>query len=208
MKRKIIETVIIIMILSVTGTPVFAESLFKTGISQGVYSVQPRSLFSTVKAKSIGDVVTVLITESTVAQNSVALNISNQSTASDAFTPILNAIFKTDKFTSLNGYGGNTTTANTAVVNRTSTITDTITTQVVQILPNGNLVIQGKKTEINSGEKAELVLSGVVDPRFITNNGQVSSNYVANLQLAVAGKGTTSNSDSEGIMNKFMKIFF
>jgi len=208
MKRKISEILIIIIILSATGTSVVAESLFRTGISQGVYAVQPRSLFNTVKAKNIGDVITVLISENSTAKNEVDLTIANSSTASDAFTPILNSIFKTDKFTSLNGYGGSTTTGNKAVVNRTSTTTDTITAQVVEILPNGNLVIQGKKTEMNSGEKSELVLSGVVDPRFITNSGQVSSNYVANLQIAVVGKGTTSNSQSEGLVNKFMKALF
>jgi flagellar L-ring protein FlgH len=208
MKRKISEILIMITILSTAGAPVFAESLFRTGISQGVYSVQPRSLFNTVKAKSIGDVITVLITETTTAKNEVDLSIANTSSATDKFTPILNTLFKTDKFKSLNGYGGTTTTDNKATANRTSTMTDTITAQVVEILPNGNLVIQGKKTQINSGERSELVLSGVVDPRFITNSGQISSNYVANLQLAVVGKGTTSASGSEGIMNKFMKVLF
>jgi len=208
MKRKISEILIIISILTVAGTPVFAESLFRTGISQGVYSVQPRSLFNTVKAKTIGDVVTVLIEEDSSAANEVKLDIQNKSDAKDAFTPILNTLFKTDKFTSIDGYGGTTTTGNSAKINRTTKTTDTITAQVVQILPNGNLVIQGKKVAINSGEKAEVVLSGVVDPRFITNNGQISSKYIANLQLAIVGKGTASSSDSEGLMNKFVKILF
>lgn len=208
MKRKTSEILIIMTVLTAINAPVFAESLFRTGISQGVYSVQPRSLFNTVKARSIGDVITVLISENTAAKNEVDLTIQNTSSATDKFTPVLNAIFKTDKFKSLDGYGGTTTTGNKATVNRVSTITDTITAQVVEILPNGNLVIQGKKTEINSGERAELVLSGIVDPRFITNSGQVNSNYVANLQLAVVGKGTTSASGQEGLMNKFMKYLF
>ncbi|MEI8390296.1 MAG: flagellar basal body L-ring protein FlgH [bacterium] len=207
MKRKISEILIMIIILS-AATPVFAESLFRTGISQGVYYTQPRSLFNTIKAKSIGDVITVLIEENSSATSQVTLDIANTSSAKDAFTPILNTLFKTDKFKSLDGYGGNTTTGNSAKVVRTTTTTDIITAQVVQILPNGNLVIQGKKSAINSGEKAEILLSGVLDPRFITNSGEVSSKYVANLQYAVVGKGTTSSSDSEGLVNKFMKVLF
>jgi len=209
MKRKISKHILIITaILSVSAAPVFAESLFRTGISQGVYYTQPRSLFNTVKAKSIGDVITVLVEEDSTASSEVKLDIANTSSAQDKFTPVLNALFKTDKFQSLDGYGGNTTTGNQAKVVRTTKSTDTITAQVVQILPNGNLVIQGKKTAINSGEKAEVLLSGVVDPRFITNSGEISSKYIANLQFAVVGKGTTSSSDSEGLMNKFMNILF
>lgn len=208
MKRKISEILIIMAVLSAASTPVFAESLFRTGVSQGVYFTQPRSLFNTVKAKSIGDVITVLIEESSSATSEVKLAIANTSSAKDAFTPILNTLFKTDKFKSLDGYGGNTTTGNQAKVTRTTATTDTMTAQVIQILPNGNLVIQGKKTAINSGEKAEILLSGVVDPRFITNSGEISSKYIANLQYAVVGKGTASSSDSEGLVNKFMKVLF
>lgn len=208
MKRKISKTLILITILSAASAPVFAESLFRTGISQGVYSSQPRSLFNTVKAKNIGDVVTILIEENASTVSEVKLAIANTSSAKDSFTPILNTLFKTDKFKSLDGYGGNTTTGNNAKVTRTTQSTDIITAQVIQILPNGNLVIQGKKTEINSGEKAEVLVSGVVDPRFISNSGEISSKYIANFQFAVVGKGTTSSSDSEGLVNKFMKVLF
>lgn len=199
---------IIIAVLSIISTPVFAESLFRTGISQGVYAVQPRSLFNTVKAKNIGDVVTVLVEEDSSTASEVKLDIQNKSDAKDKFTPILNTIFNTNRFKNLDGYGGTTTTGNDAKINRTTKTTDTITAQVIQILPNGNLVIQGKKVAVNSGERAEVILSGVVDPRFITNNGQVSSKYIANLQFAVVGKGTASSSDSESIMNRFMNILF
>lgn len=208
MEKKLSKILIIISILLITENSVFAESLFRTGISQTVYPIQPRSLFNTVKAKNIGDVITVLIEENSSATSQVKLDIANTSSATDKFTPILNTLFKTDKFKSVDGYGGNTTTGNTAKVVRTASITDTITAQVIQLLPNGNLVIQGKKTSINTGERSELVISGVVDPRYITNTGQISSNLIANLQFAVVGKGTASSSGSESLMNRFMKVLF
>lgn len=208
MKKRLSKILITTAILSITGSHVFAESLFRTGISQAAYPIQPRSLFNTVKAKTVGDVITVLIEENTSATSDVKLDIQNKSEAEDAFTPILNTIFKTDKFKSLDGYGGSTTTGNSAKVDRSTKLTDTITAQVVQVLPNGNLVIQGKKIAINSGEKSEIILSGIVDPRFITNAGQISSTYIANLQIAIVGKGTASSSDSEGIVNKFMRYLF
>ncbi len=208
MKTKMLKALIIISILSAGASPVFAESLFRTGVAQSAYPFQPRALFNTVKAKNIGDVVIVLIKENSSAATDVKLDIKDNSTATDKFSPILNTIFKTDRFPNLNGYGGTATTGNSASVTRTSKITDKITAQVIQILPNGNLVIQGKKLVMNSGEKAEVVLSGIVDPRFITNSGEINSTYIASLQFAMVGKGTVSSSDSESMMNKFMKILF
>lgn len=207
MKRKTVNLLIISLIL-ISGTPVLAESLFKTGISRGVYSFQPRSLFNTVKARTIGDVVTIIIEENITSTSQVKLDVSNTSAASDSFTPILNSLFKTDKFTSLDGYGGSATTGNAAKVQRTTMTQDIITAQVVEVLSNGNLVVQGKKIEINSNETAEILVSGIIDPRFITNSGQISSKHIANLQFAIVGRGTISGSDSESMMNRFMNVLF
>jgi len=208
MNRNLSKILIISAVLSVYGMAAKAESLFRTGISQEMYNTQPRSLYNTVRAKTIGDVITVVISEDSTTTNEVKLSIANTSSAGDSFTPILNNLFKTDKFKSMDGYGGNTTTGNQAKITRTSKSADTITAQVVQILPNGNLVIQGKKTTINSGERSELLLSGVVDPRFIDNSGEISSKNIANLQFAIVGKGTVSSSEAEGMVNKFMKFMF
>jgi len=208
MDKKITKIFIISALITIISFPVFAESLFRTGISQTSYPVQPKSLYGTVRAKTVGDIVTVEIAESSTHSNEVKLDISNNSNAQDKFTSVLNRLFDTDKYKSFDGYGGATTTSNNASTERVIKYKDFITTQVVQVLPNGNLVIQGKKMSINSGEKTQLMISGIVDPRFIDNSGNVKSNYVANFQMAVVGKGTVSASDGEGIMNKFLNIFF
>jgi len=208
MNKNLSKILITTAVLSVCTTASYAESLFRTGVSQEMYNTQPRSLFNTVRAKSIGDVITVVIEENSTTSNEVKLSIANSSSAQDAFTPVLNNLFRTDKFKSLNGYGGGTTTGNQAKITRTSKSADTITAQVVQVLPNGNLVIQGKKTSVNSGERSEFLLSGILDPRFIDNSGTVSSKNIANLQFALVGKGTVSSSEAEGMVNKFMKFMF
>jgi flagellar L-ring protein precursor FlgH len=85
---------------------------------------------------------------------------------------------------------------------------NTITAQVVQILPNGNFVVQGKKTAINSGETVNIIVSGIVDPRFVNKLGQVSSNKVANFQVAVTGKGSVSRSGQDGPVNRLIRNMF
>ena len=108
----------------------------------------------------------------------------------------------------MNNFGGSTTTSNKARMSRNLILTDTMTTQVVQVLPNGNLVIQGKKLLINSGEKTQIILSGIVDPRFISNAGTIESRNVANLQFAATGTGTTSRHGSESIINRLFGNLF
>ena len=214
--KKVEKIIISWMIMGIISSPAYSESLFRTEVSQNIYSMQPKPLFGTVKARSIGDIITVLISETTKTSDEVTLNTATNSTNTDNFSTILNSIipsswlkiFKNDKIPSFNGYGGGATNKNDNVLARTSSFTDTITAQVVQVLPNGNLVIQGKKSAINAGERLDLILSGIVDPRLISSTGQISSNLVANLQIAAVGKGTVSNANAEGTMNKITRYLY
>ena len=216
MKNKKIMIIISLMLVGAISAPTYAESLFRVGTSQNVYYTQPRPLVGSVRARSIGDIVTVVISETTKTSDEVKLNAAVSSTNTDNFSTILNSIipsawlkiFKNNQIPNLNGYGGGSSNTNDNVLARTSTFTDTITAQVVQILPNGNFVIQGRKSAINAGERLDLVLSGIIDPRLITSTGQISSNLVANLQIAAVGKGTVSNADKEGTMSKVTKYLY
>ena len=85
---------------------------------------------------------------------------------------------------------------------------DTISAQVVQMLSNGNLVVQGKKTLVSNNERVDLVVTGVIDPRWIDASGQISSTNVANLQFALSGRGSVSRGQNEGIINRVIKYLF
>ena len=108
----------------------------------------------------------------------------------------------------LNGFGGGQSIDNTITRNRAVTYENTISAQVVQVLPTGNLLVQGKKATINNGEKVNIIISGIVDPRWIDRDGKIVSSRVANLQMAVVGDGTVSRSDNEGLVNKFVRFLF
>ena len=75
-------------------------------------------------------------------------------------------------------------------------------------MPNGNLLVQGKKTLVNANERVDLLVSGIVDPRWIDQQGEISSNQVANLQFAMSGAGTVSRGQNEGILYRFMRYIF
>jgi len=199
----------ILIILAALNNPVYAESLFRTGISQDSYPVVPRSLFSSVKARGLGDLVTVVISETLASSDDLKLNITKNSTTTDNYRGLINKLLPGKPVPEgVDNFGGTLTTSSQSTIDRKKKLSDTITAQVVQVLPNGNLVIQGKKTELNQGEKIDIILSGIIDPRLLSTSGSINSSQVANLQLAVVGKGTISRSDSEGTVNKVIRYLF
>lgn len=208
--KSMIKPLISVVIIGLMSQSASAESLFQAGISQTAYPMQPKSLFSTVRARTVGDIITVIISENTVASNNVNLDISGNSTMKDNFTSTVEKLIRYDRLNmpDMNNFGGSTSTSNKAKMSRNLTLTDTMTTQVVQVLPNGNLVIQGKKLLINAGEKTQIILSGIVDPRLITNAGTIESRNIANLQFAATGTGTTSRHGSESIINRIFGNLF
>lgn len=208
MKTGLIKLIIATILISASVGIASAESLFSTGIYQNTY-IQPRSLFAGSKAKTVGDTIRVHVSENIKVTDSQKLDTSKSSETEASFANLLNKLIgKNVVNNSFNGYGGANQVANAAQVERQSAFTNEITAQVVQLLPNGNLVIQGHKTLINAGETTNIIISGVVDPRLIDQSGSINSSQVSNLQLAVSGSGTVARSNHEGIINKYMKYLF
>lgn len=209
--KKYLKILIIILIVGLMGfasQKVHAESLFAARLTQNEY-IQPRSLFYSPKAKTVGDIVRVLVEEKVNVTDSQKLGTAKTSETQASFANLINKLLPgrpiNDQF---NGYGGGNTVNNSAQTQRQSSFSNEITAQVVQVLPNGNLVIQGHKTLINAGETTNVILSGVIDPRLINQQGSIRSSQVGNLQLAVSGSGTVSRSNNEGIINKYVKYLF
>lgn len=185
-----------------------AESLFTLGASQ-TYAPIPKSLYGGVQARSVGDLISIIMNESISITDKLTYNSSKASATTDNFSKFFNTIFGRQLLNdNLGTFGGTNNVANAANTNKKLAFGDTIAVQVVQQMPNGNLVVQGKKTLVNNNERVDLIVTGVVDPRWITSSGQVYSKNVANLQFALSGRGDISRSGNEGIINRFIKYLF
>ena len=210
-KKVLTKTLIVLaaMLMAVQGVQsVKAESLFVLGTSSSFYA-EPKSLFGAVRARSVGDIVTIVLSENINFNDSLNYTSDRSSNTVDNFTNFFNKILPgTPLNNQFNNFGGSNSVDSTTSNQRTMGINDYVTVQVVQMLPNGNLMVQGKKTLVNGGERVDLLVSGVVDPRFIDQKGQVYSRNVANFQFALAGKGTVSRAGNEGIINRAVKYLF
>ncbi|NVJ97554.1 MAG: flagellar basal body L-ring protein FlgH [Alphaproteobacteria bacterium] len=170
-----------------------ANSLWRTGA---------RAFFKDQRAGNIGDILTVNIDISDSAQigNSTA---RSRSTAEDAglsaflgfeqkiagalhgsgdtaptVTP--SSLVNADSTTSYEGTGS---------VNRSEAISMTVAAIVTEVLPNGNLVIQGRQEVRVNFEKRELLLAGIVRPEDISSSNTISHTQIAEARISYGGKG-------------------
>ena len=207
-KKTLTKSIITIFILTSINLCVKAESLFTLGASQ-TYAAVPKSLYGGVQARSVGDLISIILDESVNIKNALTYTSNKQASTTDNFSKFLNTFIGQHIVNdNINNFGGENAVANTASSSNKFSFGDTIAVQVIQQMPNGNLVVQGKKVLVNGNERSDLIVTGVVDPRWINGNGQVYSKYVANLQFAHSGRGSISRASNEGIINRFIKYLF
>ncbi|MDD2366566.1 MAG: flagellar basal body L-ring protein FlgH [Desulfuromonadaceae bacterium] len=81
---------------------------------------------------------------------------------------------------------------------RDESLKATITARVVDVLPNGNLLIEGRRNIKVNNEDQEIVLEGTVRPRDVAQDNTVNSIYVADAKISYSGRGIISDQQSPG----------
>ena len=202
MKRILALSIILTSFMSIQ-----AESLFSLNASQNA-TIEPKPLYSSVRARGVGDVVSIVIDEAPTMADSGTYSTSKSSSLAENLTTALNTIFKTKLKGALDGTNGQLDVSGGTQLTRSLSLSDIVVAQVVQVLPNGNLLVQGKKSLVNQNERLDLIISGIVDPKWINQAGEISSSQVANLQFAMNGAGTVSRGQNEGILDRTIRTIF
>lgn len=161
------------------------------------------NLFEDRRARYVGDTLTVVINEKNAANSQTNKNDSHTGSTSATLSPNFFTSSGSTNTTLLSS-----TAANTAVDknqnNNTDTFTGTITVTVVEVLPNGNLIVSGEK-QVGIDHKTEyLRLSGVVNPTFITGANTVSSTQVADARVEYKGEESI---DKAQVMTMLARFF-
>jgi len=163
---------------------------------------QYRPLFEDRRARFVGDILTIVINEKTNAGKDAASNGSKTGSATAAVPSMLKVLFKP-----LQGANVSASSANKyedkSSVSSSNDFTGTIAVTVVDVLPNGNLVVGGEK-QIGLDKDTEYVrFSGVVNPDTI-NGGSVSSTQVADARIEYR---TSSHIDSAEVATWLARFF-
>jgi flagellar L-ring protein precursor FlgH len=171
----------------------------RAGVGGGVFSADTVSLTSDARAFRVGDVVTVLLQETTQASKKAGTSFSKGSSAS--VTPI-SALGKTFGRTGLDlsadrSFNGDATST------QQNALTGAITVLVQEVLPNGLLRVAGeKRLQLNQGEEY-VRIKGYLRAADIDNENQVSSLRVANARIAYSGQGTLADANTPGWLTRF-----
>ncbi|MCL6476216.1 MAG: flagellar basal body L-ring protein FlgH [Firmicutes bacterium] len=188
--RLIAVTVVIIWISGYA----LADSLWKDG---------NRSLYADRKAVKEGDVLTVLIYESTTASSraDTKTSKSDSSSTKPGVGPLLSMLPEW----SVSGKTGSQASGSTT---RSGTLVGKISVVVKEVLPNGNLKVEGTRTVGVNGEKEKIVLTGIVRPEDVSAENTVASTAIAQAEIHYEGKGPVGNKQREGLLTKLLKWLF
>jgi len=152
------------------------------------------SLYEDVKARRIGDILTVILVEETSGENSMD-NSVNSSTGLGLDTPIFGGQSKPDfnfEVSAENSFEGQSGSS------QSNRLSGSIAVTVHRVLPNGNLVVEGEKS-IRINQANEYVkLQGVVRPKDIDTFNTLYSTQVADAKISYSGKGTNSQNTTPG----------
>jgi len=163
------------------------------------------SLFTDEKAAKVGDILTILVQESSRALNNAKtsagrnsdLGLSFSGSMGDTKLPTVDGKIGTN-----NGFDGKgTTESNGLVSTRISAVVDTI-------YANGNLHIVGYKKITINGEEQIIKLSGIVKPTDIRGNNTVASYNIANAEISIEGSGMIDRMQSPGWLTKLFHWLF
>ncbi|HME41975.1 MAG TPA: flagellar basal body L-ring protein FlgH [Syntrophorhabdales bacterium] len=92
----------------------------------------------------------------------------------------------------------------TGETTRTGTMTATISAKVVEVFPNGNLAVEGKREIYVNSEKKEILLQGIVRPKDIASDNSVLSTQVADAKIMMTGIGVVSEKQRPGWFSRIL----
>jgi flagellar L-ring protein precursor FlgH len=185
--------------MSARPAPRLESPVANGAIYQAAFS---RPLFEDRRARFVGDTITIKITESTTASaaNANKLDKSNAQKASVTGLSGLpgKGLLGIDLgATSSTAFSGKGAAANNNVFNGSITVT------VIDVMPNGNLLVSGEK-QLAIGEEQEFVrISGVVNPSFVDFSNTIDSSKVADARIEYKSAGQISDGQIMGWMARF-----
>ncbi|MFA7606802.1 MAG: flagellar basal body L-ring protein FlgH [Rhodocyclaceae bacterium] len=172
-----------------------------------IYQVaQGRSLFEDRRARHIGDTITINLVENTSAQKASNANASRSSSMSGGITSLGKVPLAT--LAGLNAEAGmDAEFSGSGSTGANNTFRGTITVTVIEVLPNGNLLVSGEKQlAINQGNEF-IRFSGVVNANHVTASNTVQSTQVADARIEYKGSGYIDEAQRMGWLQRFFVAF-
>lgn len=165
-------------------------------------SAQARPLFEDRRARHVGDTITINLVERNAAQKSANASAARGSSLSGGITATTKLPLATlNGLSAEAGVESDFTGQGAAAAN--NVFNGTITVTVIDVYPNGNLLVSGEKmVAINQGNEF-IRFSGVVNANNVTASNTVQSTQVADARIEYRGSGFIDESNTMGWLQRF-----
>lgn len=177
-----------------------ADSLWKKRDPRVNYLVQDS------KARNVGDLLTVVINEQSEIDNSEDKDMKKQSNvaASGDYNASSSGGLQNSPSSATGDFKASSSRsfAGSATYKDSREYTDNITVTVVDVLPNGNMVVSGRRSMMIAGEARTLAISGIVRSIDIGPDNKINSKYVADLRTVYEGDGPSRRFVRQGWFSK------
>jgi len=172
------------------------------------------SLFEDHRARRVGDILSIRLNESTSASKSAGTSVDQSNTTAITNPTILGTspafnLPGSLPLVSTRGLNLQTALASSnefdgdSASNQSNQLTGNIAVTVAEVLPNGNLVVQGEKIlTLNQGHE-HIRISGVVRTEDVDPDNTIDSTKVANARIIYAGEGPVADSNTMGWLSRF-----
>ena len=160
-----------------------------------------RAFFKDQRAHQVGDILTVTVNINDNAKFDNETQRSRNNTTDSGITnffgrknlPIVNEALPGRLLTA----DGTASSDGKGVTNRQEALVTNVAAVITQVLPNGNLVVEGKQEIRVNFEVRELIIGGIVRPEDIQSDNTIDSTKIAEARIAYGGRGQITDVQQE-----------
>lgn len=145
------------------------------------------------RASQLNDLVTITVNENLSALSSGTTKTSRASAASASVGALGHKYGGSSALANLANINGNSSLDGEGSTMRQTSLTTALSARVVGVLPNGYLVVEGRKTVQVNTERQIIVVRGVVRPIDLASDNSVQSDHMAQMEVSVNGKGVVGD---------------
>jgi flagellar L-ring protein precursor FlgH len=164
-------------------------------------------MFADKKERRVGDIVTIVVQENNGATRNNNTTTAKQTAVDASIASFLYGPAASGLLTKSGGYpamsfAGKNSYTGGGQINNSETITAQLAVRVIDVLPNGNLVVEGRRHTAFSGEKQDAILRGTVRYDDITAANTVFSYNIADASIQFVSTGTITDNQNKGWFNR------
>lgn len=180
----------------------------------GIYNpyAMNNGMYSDTSAHKVGDIISVVLEESTSASKNAKTNLSKEGNNNYGGINIAGKTVHYKKLTPTLSTSNSNDFSGSAKANQSNSLNGQISVSVVKVYSNGNLQVQGEKWLMLNNGNEYVRVTGLIRPSDISSDNTVSSQRIANARIQYGGTGDFADTQERGfvsrLFNSAFNIFF